>query len=150
MTDDIEIKWEVFKIDLEKEEELKIDDFNDISNSFMETILEAEKQALFLGIKNNAIVLNKDLDYTNEFFVSSFSGMMKVPPMVLGKKVFLASLPKEYTFALVDTEEETTLEDLLKKYVKVVNGQLIFKNISYKKNKEDYVRIVNELCIKKE
>ena len=35
--------------------------------------------------------------------------------------------------------------ELLKKHIKVVNGQLIFKGISPKKNKKDYQKILEVL-----
>ena len=35
--------------------------------------------------------------------------------------------------------------ELLKKHIKVVNGQLIFKGISPKKNKQDYQKILEVL-----
>lgn len=38
----------------------------------------------------------------------------------------------------VKLREYSRIEYIVDKYVKIVNGQPIFKNLSYKKNKEDY------------
>ena len=50
---------------------------------------------------------------------------------------------KRYACKVVEKELETL--ETLKKHIKVVNGQLIFKGISPKKNKQDYQKILEVL-----
>ena len=52
---------------------------------------------------------------------------------------------KYYGNELTIIEEELDTLETLKKHIKVVNGQLIFKGISQKKNKKDYQKILEVL-----
>ena len=52
---------------------------------------------------------------------------------------------KEFGNELSIIEKELDTIETLKKHIKVVNGQLIFKGISPKKNKKDYQKILEVL-----
>ena len=128
-----------------------------IMDEIIEKIQKAEEEAYLEGIETNAIVLNEDHTLVKQFYLTLTGpgemgelSVRQVPPMILGKRLFLGPLPDEFDFALthVETNEETEavqLMRLIKKYVHVVNGQLVFKKISYKKNAEDFGRILDLL-----
>ena len=42
-------------------------------------------------------------------------------------------------------KQETKALEIIKKHIKIVNGQLMFKGISYKKNIKDYELLKEEL-----
>ena len=49
---------------------------------------------------------------------------------------------KEQVFII---EKQLKALEIIKKHIKVVNGQLMFKGISYKKNNKDYHKILEVL-----
>ena len=120
--------------------------------NLIETIQEAEIKALENNISENSILLNDKYDICKEFVrvirIGDNLSVNPYPPMLLGKKVLLVNfLPENYAFALTTTNApvKDDITPLLKKYVVVKNGQLMFKNISSKKNIKDFERIVKEL-----
>ena len=146
----MEEEWETFKLELEEGQELKLDELvDDPWTSLIEQLQKAEHEAWLKGIEANMIILNENLAYVKEFYLHSFSYTISVPPMIMGKEIVLAPLPKEYKYALLHSDKnsknEKNTQDLLKKYVKVVNGQLIFKGLSYKKNSDDFEAIKEKL-----
>ena len=128
-----------------------------LMDEIIEKIQKAEEEAYLEGIETNAIVLNEDHTLVKQFYLTLKGpgemgelSVRKVPPMILGKRLFLGPLPDTFDFALthVETNEETEavqLMRLIKKYVHVVNGQLVFKKISYKKNERDFNKILDLL-----
>ena len=143
------IKYQELKED--KGVELKIDSLpqteneiekaiRDIYDKFATTIREAKDKALEKGIQANTIVLNSNFEYLREFYYSINRDIYKVKPMILGYKLMLGRLPTKYEFAMAELETPD-YEELIRKYVRVVNGQLVFKNISSKKNIKDFERL---------
>lgn len=128
-----------------------------IMDEIIKRINEAEEEAYLEGIETNSIILNKEHTYVKQFYLTLTSpgplgntSVRKVPPMILGKKLFLGPLPDDFDFALahVETNEENEarqLMELMQKYVQVVNGQLVFKRISYKRHKQDFYKILSLL-----
>ena len=106
-------------------------------NEIAETIMEAKYKAFEKGIKANAIILNQNYDYLEEFYYTIDKCLYKTKRMILGCKLVLGRLPTKHEFAMVEIETPD-YEELIKKYVRVVNGQLVFKNISSKKNIKDF------------
>ena len=148
------------KLEEEKGKELNLDDFDlagfnkeQFEEIMLNALLKAEEEALLKGIEANTIIINKNHSYTREFGLCyGLNNYRVVPPMLLGKKLFVAPLPPDYQFALFHREEQESEEEkllrLLKKYVKLSSkGQLIFKRISFKRNKEDYDKIIKGLSL---
>ena len=112
---------------------------------FLRNIQKAEEQAIINGIETNAIVLNSDYDMCKQFFILcgfNNQNIIRVPPMILGHKLFLDRLPENYEFALTykeDYKAEPDYRSLIIKHVRVTkSGRLVLKGLSPTKNKEDY------------
>lgn len=131
-------------------------DLGEFIEGILKEIHEAEELAYLKGIETNSIILNKNHAHVKEFYLrcqpsGAFDTVRVVPPMIMGKTLFLGSLPEQFDYALTyvptNKEEEENLICLLQKYVKVIgqgeNEQLVFKGISTKRNKEDF-RIIKE------
>ena len=147
---------EDYKLTFEKGTQLIIDEevdekvIEDIFNNFINEIKDAENKAVEQGIEANAIILNDKYDYCKSFYYSINYSLREIPPMILGKEIYLGTLPKQYKFALFH-RGETTMEKLerenalLKKYIKILgedeNEQLVFKGVSPKRNKEDFKKL---------
>ena len=99
--------------------------------------MEAKYKAFEKGIKANAIILNQNYDYLEEFYYTIDKCLYKTKRMILGCKLVLGRLPTKHEFAMVEIETPD-YEELIRKYVRVINGQLVFKNISSKKNIKDF------------
>ena len=119
------------------------EEIDDFMNQIMCEINKAQKEAFKKGIEANSIILNENHTYVKSFYYSVCRlGMdiydtvqyQYVGPMIMGKKLFLGPLPEQYDYALIQTPslETKRLKELMKKYVVIRNGQLVFKNISFK------------------
>lgn len=123
-----------------------MDALDNFFEKIQEQIASAEEQACLNGIKANTIILNENHAYVKEFFIrikGMVSSYKQVPPMILGKKLYLGPLPEDYDFSLTyvaDTADP--LESVMKKHVKLIgegeNEQLVFKGVSTKRNKKDF------------
>ena len=148
--------WEEFKIKVDRGVPLKIDNPNmevdDIAKVLLEFFEKAEAEAIRNNIISNSIILNSELNLTKSFYYSFGEMVREVPPMVLGKTLYLDTdkiLPNNVAFALFQSNQKNELDELrnlFKKYVKTDGKSLRFKNISFKKNKEDFERIMSIIC----
>lgn len=79
----------------------------DIFKELEEQIQKAYEQALLKGIEVNSIILNDEFDFCKGFTIANSHSVTELPPMILGKYVFKAKLPKGYSFALTKTDVNT-------------------------------------------
>lgn len=148
--------WEEFTLKADRGVPLKIDNPNmevdDIAKALLEFFQKAEAEAIRNNIVSNSIILNSELNLTKSFYYSFGDRVREVPPMILGKALYLDTdkiLPNNIAFALFQSNKQNELDELrnlFKKYVKTDGKSLRFKNISFKKNKEDFERIMNLIC----
>lgn len=157
-----DVEWEEFKLKRSRGKKLKIDSLDNpenaikkVTDELIESIHKAESQAIKNNIKTNAILLSSEFNLTKSFYYAIGFQVKEVPPMVLGKAAYLDTdkiLPNDIAFAIFESpqihplEELEKLKNLFKKYVKTDGKSLRFKNISYKRNKEDFERILEIIC----
>lgn len=117
--------------------------------AIIEAMQKAECEAIKNGIETNTIVLSPKYAITKNFYLQIIPGhIFQYPPMLLGKAVILEDmLPDDTAFALMKTivKKEEDWRSFLKKYVKTDGKSLRFKNISFKKNPEDFQKILEIL-----
>lgn len=148
-----DVEWEEFTLTQDKGVPLKIDDIDcdekTYTRALLEAFQEAEYEAMKNGIETNTIVLNPKFSITKKFYLAFGDHILEYAPMVLGKSVLLKDvLPDDVPFALMETKARTAEDDiaLFKKYVVSDGKSLRFKRISYKRNKEDFERILKIIC----
>ena len=158
----VEVKWEEYKLKRSKGKKLKIDKLDNpeetvkkATDELIESLRKAETEAIRNNIKTNAILLSSEFNLTKSFYYAIGFHVKEVPPMILGKAVYLDTdkiLPNDIAFATFESSQKHPLEEieelrnLFKKYVKTDGNSLKFKNISFKKNKKDFERILEIIC----
>lgn len=145
------------KITEEKGKKLNLEHLNDsidFGKIILNAFLDAEREAINQGIEANTIVLSPKYSITKRFWYSlGWDSFYEYPPMLLGKSVILADmLPDDVCFALTKTKVPN-IEDLknevefyrnfVKKYIKTDGQSLRVKGISYKKNSDDFRKILS-------
>lgn len=83
-----------------------------------EQIIQAQELALLKGIKTNAIVLNEDFDFSQEFLAILNNEEIPIKPMILGKHIFVCKLPEDYSFMLTEIMDEEAYQTDLDYYKK--------------------------------
>lgn len=160
MTNDI--KWEEFKLKRNRGKKLIIDELKNpeeaakkATNELIESLRKAENEAIRNNINTNAILLSSEFNLTKSFYYAIGFHVKEVPPMILGKSVYLDTdkiLPSDIAFATFESSQKHPLEELeelrnlFKKYVKTDGNSLKFKNISCKRNQKDFERILEIIC----
>ena len=106
----------------DKAGKLEIDASKDPKESvaaFMREMTEAVNKALreaeMREIKSNAVIINEDLDFSKAFAcgydICGSRIVRRYPPMIFGKHVFTAKLPKGYSFCLTQVDDEKTMSE---------------------------------------
>lgn len=85
---------------------------NDIIAEMVEQIIEADEWALLKHIKANAVVLNKDFDFSSSFLGRLNNKNVCISPMICGKHIFVGKLPKDYSFVLTEVNEKAYQTEL--------------------------------------
>lgn len=89
---------------------------NNLVDELMKEIAKAEQEAIKQGIETNTVILNENFDKCRDFYTSlSAQGVRYIPPMILGKYIFIGDLPEKYTFALFKSNYESELDEYKRK-----------------------------------
>lgn len=85
---------------------------NDIIAEMVEQIVQAENLAILKHIKANAVIINKDFDFSPSFLGKLNNKNVCISPMICGKHIFVGKLPKDYSFALTEVDEKAYQTEL--------------------------------------
>ena len=107
----------------------------DFFSELVEQIHKADREAIERSIEANTIIINSELDFVKEHFLTlPIGSICHIPARICNKHIFVGKLPEKYSFVLGHTsnieeleyykEKCEKLENQLKAIKEFINGKI--------------------------